>query len=326
MKRTSRILAVLLVLSTLLSAFAMSASASEDEMMTGIGIVKASALRLRASDTTSSSIKDIAYRGDYVVVVGKVGDWYEVVYNLQSGFMHGDYLTIKPRENVELGEIKVNSSLVNLRSRPTTASSIALQASKGAMLYSIGFNCGWYKVIYKGVTAYIRSDLADLTEIPYDNTGSTTDPKYFHNGDPIGSSGSGNSGSGNSGSTTSAGEAIVGKAKQYLGVPYVYGGASPSGFDCSGFTQYVFAACGYTINRTATWQLENGYAVSRSELKAGDLVFFEGTYTVDAPVSHVGIYIGGGDFIHSSNSGVSIDSLDSNYYNNHYACARRVVG
>lgn len=318
-------------MATLLGAFAMSASASEDEMMTGIGIVKASALRLRTSDTTSSSILDVAYRGDYVVVVGKVGDWYEVVYNLQTGFMHSEYLTIKPRENVELGEVSVNSSLVNLRSRPTTASSIVLQAVKGAKLYTIGFNSGWYKVLYKGYTAYVRSDLADLTEIPYDNTGSTTAPKYFHNGDPIGnsgsgSSGSGSSGSGNSGSSASAGEIIVAKAKQYLGVPYVWGGTSPSGFDCSGFTQYVFAACGYTINRTATWQLENGYAVSRSELKAGDLVFFEGTYTVDAPVSHVGIYIGNGDFIHSSNSGVSIDSLNSNYYNNHYACARRVVG
>ena len=305
---------------------ALLCSVQAIELKTGIGIVETNGLRLRAKPSTEADILDNASYGDNVVIIRESGDFYLVDYNLQIGYMAKGYVTFKERENVELGEIKVNSSLVNLRSRPTTASSIALQASKGAMLYSIGFNCGWYKVIYKGVTAYIRSDLADLTEIPYDNTGSTTDPKYFHNGDPIGSSGSGNSGSGNSGSTTSAGEAIVGKAKQYLGVPYVWGGTSPSGFDCSGFTQYVFAACGYTINRTATWQLENGYAVSRSELKAGDLVFFEGTYTVDAPVSHVGIYIGGGDFIHSSNSGVSIDSLDSNYYNNHYACARRVVG
>ena len=321
MKRTTRILAMVLSLVFVLGAMTICSSAATDEIKEGIGIVKASALRLRSAPSTSSTIKATAYRSDYVVITGKTGDWYEVIYNLRTGYMHKDYLTVKERENVELGYVSVNCYSANVRSKPTTSSSIVTSASKGTKLYTIGFNCGWYKVMVNGSAGYIRSDLADLTEIPYDNTGSTTAPKYFHDGDPI----RGGSGSG-SGSSSSAGDAIVAKAKQYLGVPYVWGGSSPSGFDCSGFTQYVMRTCGYTINRTATRQLENGTAVSRSNLKPGDLVFFERTYNVDAPVSHVGIYIGNNQFIHSGNSGVAIDSLTAEYYASRYVCARRIAG
>ena len=115
---------------------------------------------------------------------------------------------------------------------------------------------------------------------------------------------------------------------EYLGVPYVWGGSSPSGFDCSGFTQYVMRACGYSIYRTATDQLENGYAVSYSDLQPGDLVFFERTYNTDAPASHVGIYVGGGEFIHAGGSYVKISSLSSDYYASRAVlprAARRII-
>ena len=267
--------------------------------------------------------------------------------------MHSDYLTVKERENVELGYGEVNTYLVNLRSGPTTSSEILDQLAEGEDAYIIGFNCGWYKVQYNGSTGYIRSDLVDLTEIPYENTGSSSSPKYFAGGDPISSSSYESSeryeaepetsesyeqesepessesyeseSSGNASSSYSAGEAIVAKAKEYLGVPYVWGGSSPSGFDCSGFTQYVMRACGYSIYRTATDQLENGYAVSYSDLQPGDLVFFERTYNTDAPASHVGIYVGGGEFIHAGGSYVKISSLSSDYYASRYVGARRIV-
>jgi cell wall-associated NlpC family hydrolase len=124
------------------------------------------------------------------------------------------------------------------------------------------------------------------------------------------------------------GAAIVATAKQYLGVRYVYGGASPSGFDCSGFTMYVFARHGIHLSHRATWQLSAGTAVSRSDLRQGDLVFFNdpaygGSSTT---ASHVGIYIGGGQFIHcSSNGGVKISSL-TGYFDTYYMAARRVTG
>ena len=176
-----------------------------------------------------------------------------------------------------------------------------------------------------------------MTEVPYENTGSDSSPKYFVDGDPISSgsqetetveeesAASSNASSSASSSSSSAGDAIVAAAKEYLGVPYVWGGASPSGFDCSGFTQYVLRICGYSINRTATAQLDNGYSVSYSDLQPGDLVFFHNTYNTDAPASHVGIYVGGGEFIHAGGSYVKISSLSSDYYATRYVGARRIV-
>jgi cell wall-associated NlpC family hydrolase len=110
----------------------------------------------------------------------------------------------------------------------------------------------------------------------------------------------------------------VGIAMQYLGVPYVYGGASPSGFDCSGFVMYVFAQIGVSLPHNAAAQYGSGSPVDRSQLQAGDLVFFNG-------LGHVGIYIGGGSFIHSPHTGdvVKISSL-SGWYSSTYVGARRL--
>ena len=318
MRRTKRLVCAILALVMLLGVLPVTASAA-GEVKEAIGIVTASALRLRSSASTSSDVVAIAYRGDYVVILSQEGDWYKVIYNLEVGYMHSDYLTVKEKENVELGYGVINtSSNVNVRSKPNTSSGVVAKAAPGEKAYIIGFNCGWYKVIFNGVTGYIRSDLLKLTEIPYENTGSSNEPKYFLNGDPIGS--------GASTPSYSAGEAIVAKAKQYMGVPYVWGGTSPSGFDCSGFVQYVLKACGYSVNRTASAQLENGTPVSYSDLKPGDLVFFERTYNTSKPASHVGIYIGNGQFIHAATGGVMISSLSSSYYASRYTTARRVWG
>lgn len=116
---------------------------------------------------------------------------------------------------------------------------------------------------------------------------------------------------------------ILTGAMQYMGVPYIFGGTTPYGFDCSGYVQYVFAQAGISIPRTADVQFEVGTPVSSAELVPGDLVFFE-TYTYGA--SHVGIYVGNGEFIHASSSGgVKISSLNSSYYSSHYIGSRRIV-
>lgn len=326
-----RFFSIILIVATLVGILAVTTNAS-DEVKTAIGIVDASALRLREEPTTDSGVVSLAYRGDYVVILGAEGDWYKVIYNLREGYMHSDYLTVKERENVELGNGEVNVYRVNMRSQPNTSSGVVDQLTSGDEAYIIGFNCGWYKVKYDGQTGYIRSDLMNLTEVPYENTGSSNSPKYFVNGDPISSSSGSSSSSSSSGSSdssssssSSAGDAIVAEAKRYLGVPYVWGGSSPSGFDCSGYVQYVMRACGYSINRTASAQLENGYSVSYSNLQPGDLVFFNNTYATDAPASHVGIYVGDGEFIHAGGSYVQISSLSSDYYASRYIGARRIA-
>ena len=112
---------------------------------------------------------------------------------------------------------------------------------------------------------------------------------------------------------------VIAIAMQYLGVPYVWGGASPSqGFDCSGLTTYVFAQIGVSLPHHAASQYSYGIPVSREDLQPADLVFFDG-------LGHMGIYIGGGQFIHAPHTGdvVKISSL-SGWYSSTYVGARRL--
>jgi cell wall-associated NlpC family hydrolase len=111
---------------------------------------------------------------------------------------------------------------------------------------------------------------------------------------------------------------VVSIALQYLGVPYVWGGASPSGFDCSGLTMYAYAKVGVYLPHNAAMQYGMGTPVARSQLAPGDLVFFNG-------LSHVGMYIGGGRFVHAPHTGdvVKISSLSEYWYAATYVGARR---
>lgn len=114
-------------------------------------------------------------------------------------------------------------------------------------------------------------------------------------------------------------------AKQYIGVPYVSGGTSRWGFDCSGYTQYVFNEMGVAIDRTEWCQMADGIIVAKEDLQCGDLVIFSYTGENGGFASHIGIYIGNDQVIHASSRGVTISDLNSAYYENHYQCARRVI-
>lgn len=123
--------------------------------------------------------------------------------------------------------------------------------------------------------------------------------------------------------TSSKALSVIRTAKSLIGVPYVWGGTTPAGFDCSGFSQYVLAKNGISVPRTAAEQYKSGISVSRSSLRVGDLVFFT---TYKPGPSHLGFYIGDGKFIHASSSkGVTISSLGSSYYSSRYIGARRVI-
>ena len=404
MKFSTRMLSMVLAVVLAISCLTISVFA-DGEIKSGIAYVNASALNMRSGPSTGSSVVAMADRNEVVVVIGASGDWYKVIYNLKEGYMHKNYLDVTTCENVELGYGKINAYCVNLRSAPNTSSSIVAQAYEGAKAYIIGMNNGWYKVIYQDETAYVRSDLLDLTEYPYENKASSNTPKYFVKGKAIGSAPStapqapevetptmeapaevpstGTPVSGqavvtcsglylrakpttssaaltiayrnetvsllakdgdwykvsfkgkegymhgdylsSSGAVASTkGQQIVETAKKYQGVPYVWGGSSPNGFDCSGFVQYVARECGFNIGRTVPQQWPYGTQVSRDELQPGDIVFFAGTYT--SGLSHVGIYVGDGQFIHAPSSGdvVRIVSMETSYYNSHFYGARRL--
>jgi len=299
MKILKRLLTAIIAVSILAS---MVVGASAIELKTGIGVVETGGLRLRAKPNTDAEILANAGIGDNVVIIRQVGDWYLVDYNLIVGYMHKDYLTFYDKKNVELGEAIVESGSVNMRATPGVDGQLLATLSQGETAYIIGFNCGWYKVQYNGLTGYIRSDLVALMEAPKFNAQLTV---------------------GKSPVVVTMGQKIVSLAQDYMGVPYVWGGTSPKGFDCSGFTQYVFKQMGYTLKRTAAQQLTNGYAVT--DLKVGDLVFFTNTYATSAAASHVGIYMGDNLFIHAAGGGVKITSLDHEYYAPRYTGARRSV-
>ena len=281
---------------------AMVVTASAIELKTGIGVVETGGLRLRAKPNTDAEILANAGIGDNVVIIRQIGDWYLVDYNLIVGYMHKDYITFHEKKNVELGEAIVESGNVNLRATPSVDGELLATLSQGETAYIIGFNCGWYKVQYSNMTGYIRSDLVALMEAPKLNAQLTVGKA------PV---------------DTTTGQKLVALAQDYMGVPYVWGGTSPKGFDCSGFTQYVFKQMGYTLKRTAAQQLTNGYSVTN--LKTGDLVFFTNTYATSAAASHVGIYMGDNLFIHAANGGVKITSLNHEYYAPRYIGARRIV-
>ena len=299
MKILKRLITAVVAVSILAS---MVVGASAIELKTGVGMVETGGLRLRAKPSTDAEILASAGIGDSVVIIRQEGDWYLVDYNLIVGYMHKDYISFSDKRNVELGNAVVESGNVNLRSAPSTDGELLATLSQGETAYIIGFNCGWYKVQYNDLVGYIRSDLIALMEAPKLNA------QLVVGKPPV---------------INTIGQKIVSLAQDYIGVPYVWGGSTPKGFDCSGFTQYVFNQMGYSINRTAAQQLKNGYSVTN--LKVGDLVFFKNTYATTAAASHVGIYIGENLFIHAANGGVKITSLDHEYYAPRYIGARRIV-
>ena len=261
----------------------------------GVAFTTGSNLRLRSKASTSSKILDTAAKDEVVVVLNKTGKWYKVIYNLQEGYMHSDYLDIVKKENVELGYGLVNGTSVNLRKGAGTSYASVGKANTGDKAYILGINNGWYKVLLNEQICYIRSDFLDLTEIPYENKDSQNAPLFFKGGKSTGVAVSADTlKAAENGEIVnpekneepekeevvevSLGDQIVAKAKTCLGVPYVWGGQSMKGFDCSGLVYYVLKNLGYSPSRSSSEQYRMGSSVSKSKLQPGDLVFFAGTY------------------------------------------------
>lgn len=270
----------------------------------GAGTVTADALRLRDDHATTGTIVATATKDQTVIVESIPSDgWYEVYYGDTHGYMSSEYITLSTIATTNLGYGKVNTSgdALNLRAQASTTSSVLARIPSYTTLTLDGIDNGWYLVSYNNQTGYVSSDY--ITIVPSPSTVSTT-----------------------STSAATEQEALLDFAYQYLGCRYVYGASGPSTFDCSGFTSFVYKNMGYSINRTSNAQLSNGIAVSKSELQAGDLVFFR--YNTSQAVSHVGIYIGDGQFIHASttSSQVRIDQLNTGHYANVYVYGRRIIG
>lgn len=275
---------------SVLTAMLLAATALAADIATGAGCTTGSSLRLRAEPSTSASVVTTLDKSVAVAILDdSVDGWYKIAYNGSTGYVSADYLNVD-QDNVFTTYGRVNSDGVNVRSDASTDSSVLATIEEDAIVTVNGLVDGWYDVTCEyGTEGYIRSDFLDLTE------------------------------------SSSSNSDIAATAKQYLGTGYVYGGASPRGFDCSGFTMYVYSQHGYSLPHSATsqWQSGPGTRVySISELQPGDLVFFnDPSRNAGKACSHAGIYTGDGQFIHSSSSrsgGVIVSSLTSGYYNTYF--------
>ena len=192
----------------------------------------------------------------------------------------------------------VNANVLNVRSGPSTNDMILGKLSVGNNVDIVAETGNWYQIKFDSGLAYVSSEFITI-------------------------------GSGDASTVVSAsvpvGSEVVKYAKQFVGVPYQYGGVSPSGFDCSGFVKYVMSHFNYTLPHSSSDQYSYGTRIEKSNLMEGDLVFF--IHSGSSRISHVGIYTGDGNFIHSPVPGqsVKIDSLTTGYFANCYYGATRVA-
>lgn len=269
----------------------VSAFAAEGEVAISTGTTTGAGLRMRTEPSTEASVVMSLEKGTAVAILDDAMDgWYQISYNGKTGYVSADFLEVN--QSTEFKSYgRVNGQGVNLRDVASTDGAVAGSLKEGDVLNVTGLIDGWYSVDSDTYgSGYVRSDFVDLT-----NSKSSA------------------SGGGNGG--------LVDIARKYLGTRYVYGGASPSGFDCSGFTMYIYKQIGYSLPHTATGQWQSGVGTrvySSSELQPGDLVFFnDPSRNAGKACSHAGIYAGNGQIIHSSSSrsgGVIYSDLTSGYY------------
>ncbi len=186
----------------------------------------------------------------------------------------------------------VTASRLNMRSGPSTDYSIMHTLWQGNSVKIIGQSNGWYQI--------------RLT----DGRVGWASGKYL-----------------NLNSRQAKVNAVITFSKSFLGTPYVFGGDSPSdgGFDCSGYTKYVFGNSGYTLNRLSSDQALNGVYVARANIQPGDLIFY--SFEGNGVINHVGIYLGNGTMINSPKTGdvVKITNVTSSYWTSRYVTARRII-
>ncbi len=268
----------------------------------GAGVVTASAINFRAEPNTNSTVLAVIKNGSEVIVEEKVNSsWYKVLVDGVEGYMHTSYVELKPEIEVLFGDAEITGDSVRLRSAPSLTSSVLDYLYRTDTVEVLGVDGEWYKVVFNGRQGYVSSDYVKIVEQDLGITRSID--------------------------TVTVGMKMAEESRAYLGTPYVYGGSSESGFDCSGFTYFLFRKFGFDdFNRTASTQWNNGPSISRDQLEVGDLVFFSSTYSTS--IEHVGLYIGDGQFIHSSSGKgcVTINSMSDWYYENHYYGCVHVAG
>ena len=283
------------------------------------GTVNTSALNVRQGAGTNYSIIGKLYKGDVVNILSSSNGWYKIeLSNGSTGWVSSQYITLNdsssdsantPSDSEDSTEINkkgtVNTSALNVRQGAGTNYSIIGKLYKGDVVNILVSSNGWYKIeLSNGSTGWVSSQYITLGTLPSDDT--NNDSTNSTNPNKV--------------------DAVIDLAKKQIGKPYVWGATGPDSFDCSGLTSYVYKnAANISLPRTSSEQAKVGDTISKSDLMPGDLIFSSTNGTGN--VSHVGIYIGNNEMIHSPKPGqnVQIVKINTTYWNNVYLHAKRVL-
>ncbi|GHV09249.1 hypothetical protein FACS1894217_13100 [Clostridia bacterium] len=275
--------------------------------------------------------------------------WYEVSNGDKLGYVSANYITILEDNDFDAVDGVVYGSNVNVRIAPTTNAKAFASLNQNTKVAIVGTFLGWYKIdLGDGTTGYMHPNMIKTTAAAKAAEVKAAAEKAAADAAAKAAKAAADKAAkaakqvtvvapvmeaapapvADSAATSGTRAELVAFALQYKGARYVYGSMNPAvGFDCSGFTSYVFKHFGYSLNRSSSGQLANGVKISKSELQPGDLLLFRDTKVGSAAATHAGLYIGDGLMIHASGkkTGVKIDSINSAYYISCFVGARRIL-
>ncbi len=277
----------------LVCSAAMAASQSAQIQGTGVNVRK-------DPNTSASVITKLS--NERVSVLDKSSGWYKISFDGKTGWVNDDYIKVMTTKG------SINANGVNFRESASTSSKVISSLKRGTDVQILDTLSEWHKIKVGSKVGYVSKKFVSSAANSTKTSRSTEAATFVSDED----------------------DSLVGRviayAKKFIGVRYVYGGKSPSGFDCSGYVGYVYKNFGVSLNSSASSMYSNGTRVSKAALRAGDLLFFDASSRKSAgAIDHVGIYLGNNQFIHASTSNgkVLIQSLSE--YRGTYIGAKRVI-
>lgn len=291
-------------------------------------------VNVRSGPSTSDSVLGVAKKGQVFVTTGKCGEWYQIKFNGNTGYIYRDYMQgslLKYLANVQAAApakaqavpvsqtsvanvyTVVEATSLNMRAEADGSSTVLKALPNGYFLTVNGYKDGWIEVTDDSDTrGYVKAEYISIKNGKKPSNASAQaviTPIEYHNDGPVQATD------------------VIEYSKQFIGTPYVWGGTSlTAGVDCSGFIYSVYNNFGIKLNRTSRDMFTQGTPIEKENLAPADLLFFNSGG--DSAISHVAMYIGDGKYIHSTNgsgNGVVISSLDDAYSVKTYVGARRIL-
>ncbi len=307
--------------------------------------ILANGIKIYITPVINSIILNTLEKEEQIEITSETNGWSYITTGNIKGWVRTENIAekeisapVQDNSSQKTGYISGNS--VNFREGASTSAKVITRLLKNTQVKVINEENDWLKIEYNGKTGYVSKTYVSDKKVAITSRSSTSRAKtqtkatnknkeanvtktvaQAENAKVEKKEEIQNSSTSKKGAT---GAEIVAYAKNYLGSKYVYGGSSPSGFDCSGFTSYVYKHFGYSLSRSSSAQSGNGRAVGKENLQEGDIICFARN-SGSHKIGHVGIYIGSGKFIHAANSrkGVIISNVSGDGF--YYVCARRII-